>query len=334
MRNTKKILTTTLTLVLMVVVLGTGVFAWFTINTKTSATGLSGTAEAADGGFYIRLGGSEKPWTDSLDLSDIANNANKILLKDITSEDGVSFRNLDKTTANNDKYIEFDLDFITGSKFNVVHLEKLNIKSEDSSWVSEIDVVGTGLNNYKNNISRGYIMKAKLADAIRVSLVDKEKSADALIVENTGADQDVDVDVTVADKVATFNNTTGFGGFALAYYNLINDIELDSDNETYPLNRGDITTDQIGPDNNNPLSKAETELNDEQYVTFDGGKTTTKLDGSFKYTTTITVRVWLEGWDKEAFNAVSSGTVNLDFVFRAKEDITEVETDPEPQLIN
>ena len=67
MRNTKKILTTTLTLVLMVVVLGTGVFAWFTINTKTSATGLSGTAEAADGGFYIRLGGSDKvgsenPW--------------------------------------------------------------------------------------------------------------------------------------------------------------------------------------------------------------------------------------------------------------------------------
>src|SRR5690554_3677446 len=151
MRNTKKILTTTLTLVLMVVVLGTGVFAWFTINTKTSATGLSGTAEAADGGFYIRLGGNEEegennPWTDSLDLSEIAKD---ILLKDITSKDGVSFRNLDKTTANNDKYIEFDLDFITASKFNVVHLEKLNIKSEDySSWVSEVDVVETGLNDY------------------------------------------------------------------------------------------------------------------------------------------------------------------------------------------
>lgn len=323
MRNTKKILTTTLTLVLMVVVLGTGVFAWFTINTKTSATGLSGTAEAADGGFYIRLGGSDKvgsenPWTDSLDLSDITNN---ILLKDITSEDGVSFINLENTTIDLDdkKYIEFDLDFITGSKFNVVHLEELIIDSEDySSWVSEIDVLDPGLNNYDTNILKGYIMKAKLADAIRVSLVEKGKSEDVLIVENAGANEDVDV--TVDGNVATFENTTGFGGFALAYYNLINDIELDSDNDTYPTDRIDITTDQLGPDNNNPLSKATDELQGEQYVTFDGGQTTTKLDGSFKFTTTITVRVWLEGWDKEAFNAVSSGTVNLDFVFRAKED--------------
>lgn|SRR5690625_1273752 len=323
MRNTKKILTTTLTLVLMVVVLGTGVFAWFTINTKTSATGLSGTADAADGGFYIRLGGSEEegennPWTDSLDLSDIAND---ILLKDITSEDGVSFINLDNTPIglNEKKYIEFDLDFITGSKFNVVHLEKLIIDSEDySSWVSEIDVVDTGLNDYENNISRGYIMKAKLADAIRVSLVEKDESEDVLIVENAGANQDVDV--TVADKVATFSNTTGFGGFALAYYNLINDNELNSQNKTYPSNRGDITTADLVNEDNYPLSKATDELQGEQYVTFDGGESTTKLDGSFKYTTTITVRVWLEGWDKEAFNAVSSGTVKLDFVFRAKED--------------
>ena len=45
MKFSKRILITSLTLVLMVVALGVGVFAWFTMNTRTKAGNLTGTAK-------------------------------------------------------------------------------------------------------------------------------------------------------------------------------------------------------------------------------------------------------------------------------------------------
>ncbi|NLK12637.1 MAG: hypothetical protein GX312_03500, partial [Candidatus Phytoplasma sp.] len=40
-------------------------------------------------------------------------------------------------------------------------------------------------------------------------------------------------------------------------------------------------------------------------------------EGYTKYAK-VTVNVWIEGWDQEAYNAILNGKVNIDFSFKAK----------------
>lgn len=289
MKSTKKILTTTLSLVLMMLVLGTGVFAWFTINTKTSATGLSGTAEAADGGFYIKLADDDN-WTDVLDLSGVAKG---IRLKDITTQDGINFTDLEGNNAEEGQWIEFDLEFITGSTYTNIYLEELTIKTTKSTtWVSEVT---TDDESFK----KGDEIKGYLGDAIRVSL----EGDNTVIIEK-------EEDSTESD------NTIGFGGRAMKYYNAI--YPNKQINETSAPSRTDIVANTLLTDPQK-IVEAKTDINGIQKVTFNGGETTQDLDASFTKTGKITVRVWLEGWDGEAFNAVANGEVKIDFKFRAKE---------------
>lgn len=319
MKTTKKLLTTSITLILMIVVLGTGVFAWFTINTKASATQLSGTAEAADGGFYIRLKGDTN-WKNTVDLSDIKVKGSKNVLKPLTTKNGSEFTNLDGKVES-DGYIQFELEFLTGTKFSNVWLEHLSIVTETTTnWISEFDV--THPNNDQYNVSAGDKLNAKLSDALRVFLTDGSDTPDTTnkyIFENDNFSNEEVVVTPGNPSNLVFNNTKGYGGFALAYQNRVNQTTVTVPNEIRDAGLTDLEIGSLDSTDGVLLSIATKEVEGAQYVEY-VKNTRQKLDTSFKFTTSVVIRVWLEGWDGEAFNAIASGQASLNFKFIAREE--------------
>lgn len=290
-----RIITSIMTLFLMIVALGTGVFAWFTINTKTSAENLVGSAQTLDGGLYISLDGIN--WTTNLSLENIL--TEDFEFKDLTTSNGILITDLEGANdyiTNND-YAEFDIHFLTGLNKNKVYLEKIELIDivPGATWISEVDIDIGSETIYQNTV-----LHANLSDSIRIS-TEEQGTNHANIFEKYGSNLDVLVDTSEINH-AYFSNTIGFGGFALKYYNKI----MGNTQEAEP-SRGDIVLEEDG--NTNTLI-ATTEINPNISHT---------LDPSFTNYQKITVRIWLEGWDGEAFNAIHSGKVGINFNFTVKE---------------
>lgn len=322
MRNfSKKIITSVLTLVLTVVALGTGVFAWFSMNTRTEANNLTGSAQAATGGFYISKTGAASTWFNSVELNDITVKGGSFT--DLTSEDGITFYKIKyeignalADSASSSGYVEFDLYFLTGSVATDVYLVGLSIETDTATQWNAEKAVQAG----SRQVTQGNIMEAELASAIRVSFQEREwdkltASVDSLtsnIFEKEAGNPD-----SVNGNTVTFNNTVGFGtiandfaedNFAAKYYNTVaaNSGVLDTILPSIQ-SRGDTVLNV-----NAPVKLLSTSgLGD---LTVASG-----LDASFINGAKMTVRVWLEGWDQEAFNALFSGQVNIDMVFEIKE---------------
>lgn len=299
MKNySKKIITSVLTLVIMVVALGTGVFAWFTMNTKTEATNLTGSAEAGDGGFYISDDGIT--WDNFVSLSGIdpKGSVGQTIepLTDLTTTDGKVLIKRGGTNDFGKGYFEFDLYFITGSTYKYIYLVGLEIDSDETSWSAE-----KAVSDGDRSVVAGDTMKSKLANAIRVSLVDKNsQTATAKIFENPADTPNFESSGTTK----TLHNTTGFAdaqsNFAALYYEAIHGETL-----VVPVARGDIV---IGA--NGVVNEFIVEATDEDNEPID----------TFTHEAAITVRVWIEGWDQEAFNAILGGEVTINFYFEVKEE--------------
>jgi len=299
----RKIFTSIITLVLMVAVLATGVFAWFTINTKTEASGLAGQAEAVDGGFLIQVtekgqGANEDAWATSVDLGAALKDLLKELkFTDVTTKSGdlTTLQNFDESdaTANTD-YVEFDFHFLTGATRKNVVLTNLDIStSTATTWVSELDIEYNGV-----QVEKGDILEAKLSDAMRVSFT---QDTTTTIFENPAET----TEISKVGTTVTFGNTTGFGGFALEYYNSMNSPIHEV--PTHITNRGDKVL------NTNTGNTLVTTQQNDNVPTHD-------FDKTFNHYSKVTVRVWLEGWDGQAFNAVASGNVTINFEFEVRED--------------
>lgn len=294
MNYKRRILTSVVMLVLMVVALSTGVFAWFTINTKTEATSLEGTAEALDGGFLISTSGKNGSYATSVSLSDVTSEGFKFV--DTTTTDGIKMVDMNGVVIDSG-YLEFDLYFLTGEERDTIYLTYLKIEdvTPGASWVAEKDI------QYGENktLNQGTIMKANLSSALRVSI--QEESLETLnIFEKYGSEDNINVAFD-NKETATFNNTTGFGGFAADYYKAIMNetLKVPTDRKDIIINE-DHTTDT-------EIAKAI------EPVTSGLG-----VDETFTKGTKVKVRVWLEGWDGEAFNAIHSGKVSLTFNFNVR----------------
>ena len=294
MNYKRRILTSVVMLVLMVVALSSGVFAWFTINTKTEATSLEGTAEALDGGFLISTSGVSGTYATSVSLSDVTSEGFKFV--DTTTTNGIKMVDMNGVVIDSG-YLEFDLYFLTGEERDTIYLTYLEIKdvTPGASWVAEKDI------SYGDSetLKQGTIMKSNLSSALRVS-IQEESLETSNIFEKSGSKDNINVVFDSNKETATFNNTTGFGGFAADYYKAImNETLTVPDREDIIINE-DHTT-------NTKIAKAI--------------KTDTSglgVDETFNHYSKVTVRVWLEGWDGEAFNAIHSGKVSLTFNFNVR----------------
>lgn len=308
MKFSKRILITSLTLVLMVVALGVGVFAWFTMNTKTSASGLEGTAEAGKGGFYISLNGTG--WSDTVSLTSVDSSFS--VFSDLTTKTGdlAKLVDLEDDDANDADYIEFSLYFLGGSDNKNIYITGLTFENTaDTSWIAEDDVdAGT------REVEKGDKMVSNLSNAIRISIQDANSPSSILIFEKAADTPNFD---DSGGTTKTFYNTIGFeddGGnnFAVNYYNTI--MAPKSVNLSDAPNRTDNVVEE-----NDPLTYKQVAVLSETVAdgtTGDGHG----FDPSFTNYGEIIIRVWVEGWDQEAFNAVLNGTIKINFQFDLIQD--------------
>lgn len=301
MKTSQRAIKLIVTLTLTLVALGTGVLAWFSMNTRAIASGLEGYAQAGAGGFYISRS-KDKDWTTELDLSDVKVLGITKKFTDITSTNGIQFTTRDGQLVNQG-YLEFDLYFLTGADLVEIYLTELSMSADPTVWQSETDVVVDG-----RTVEPGDLLSSSLANAIRVSFEEVEGAG----YEDDGANIHY---LNIFEKEASqdalngspklFGNTIGAStlqnNFAVQYYNAIHGNVINA----VP----DLTArgDQVLPEEGIIIGSTRTILVTDE-VEHDFGPSYTNYAH-------IRVRVWVEGWDQEAFNAIMDGTVTINFTF-------------------
>ncbi len=298
---TSKFVLSVLSLVLTGVALSVGVYAWFTINNTAEVQ--SFTTEVRSGsGFYVSLNGSD--WTNIITTADINNviDTANFRFDNVYSPDGVTFETMDGNAANVANYIEFPLYFAGDALLDGVQLSGMTLGGSQTSWVPGMNVAGTRAASPANPSTP---ITDYASNAVRISFEDQLAASSPTI--------------TVVEKAAGLQgNTQGKGTFAnneaVLFYNAI---------EASPILEADFTAATL-PSTVTAAASMTTVVSP-MYTVAAATATTLwtpslpagiiNVLGEDAEVAFIRVRVWIEGWDAQAFNAILSGTIVLSFDF-------------------
>ncbi|ABX81621.1 hypothetical protein [Acholeplasma laidlawii] len=297
---TNKLVMSVLALVLTGVALSVGVLAWFTINNRATIEAFTGTVQTGEG-FYVSLDGTT--WKNTLTTTEMQTAAGAVTFVPLTSQDGIALYDLGSSTAATAGFIEFDLLFAGSANLNNIIIDSLTLSGTQTSWIPGIYVPGTRQTGAPdaNTPILDYV-----SNAARVSFQDMITTTTSTIFEQS---------------VGTDTNSLGFGTYAtneaILFYNAIMDTDLvENDFDTAAAALALKPTEQAG----NGLTVVVAALNPNGTVisgyTYDTSSLTA-IGGSSAKVGAITVRVWVEGWDQEAFNAILSGVLTVNFNFTA-----------------
>ena len=329
----KKLLVSIFTLMLALVAVSTTTYAWFTLGNTAEISSVELGVQGADG-LTVRITslngetdvtklGELSTWKISHDLSD--SSVYDVVLKPLHMEsDGklYAISAVDQNTGapiyeptaaavsvDKSPYVEITFEFRSESKATV-QFKDLQAKADAShTFASPISViagqnVGYGtpavaVTEHVNNIYT--ITKARLANALRVAVKNPAEPAWNYINPRN-------YDHVTGEGADTYHYGT-WGGAALAFFNELTDgTELVAPKEY--VYKGSVVDDEgnVTDDKNSyDLTKIDLVTLEEQ------------TSGDVKYYTgSVTVVLWLEGFDADCFNAIISDSALFDFSFTAK----------------
>src|SRR5690554_4956776 len=282
----KKAILSVLTLVLTVVALGATTFAWFTLGTTATVDQFNVEVRGSEG-LEISLDGDN--WYTRLNSTTMNDYINGVFangkLDAVTTNDSLTefqkFNGMTGSTVNltgatkNNEYLEFDLQFRTKNDDQILQLTAMTLTSTGLPWTPDVPYKFENGNDVSSTTTGLQVFPHYGA---RVSLNDKILQAD-LESNNLG-----------------FNLDRGAHNY-LAVKNGLTEIDGPSPLPTYV----DGAT-QIGSlsDTTNGGPKDILEM-------------VTDVNGYF--IETVTVRVWLEGWDANTYDAIFDGTLQIGFTF-------------------
>lgn len=306
---TNKLVMSVLALVLTGVALSVGVLAWFTVNNRANIDSFTGSVQTGEG-FYVSTDGAD--WKNTLTSADL--NLTPVEFRAMTSKDGITFEEYNETTvltAATDGFIEFTLYFAGSAALDEIKVSSLTLTGSETSWIPGRYVAGTRQTSASeaNDPITDYV-----SNAARVSFQD-------ILATTTTS--------TIFEQNSTTNgNSIGFGNYgtneAILFYNAIMDTPIPpadfttaSTNEPTTVKAGTVLTTTVAT------------LVDRATFNADSGVTaiTTELasiGGNNAKFGAITIRVWVEGFDQEAFNAILSGVLEVEFNF------VGIDTTPQP----
>lgn len=305
---TSKFILSVLSLVLTGVALSVGVYAWFTINNTAQVDSFSADVRAGSG-FYISLNGSQ--WYTEVSTTMITEYLNSakpnFQFDNVTSPDGVTFKTLAGGSANTANYIEFPLYFAGNASLNYVQLTGLTIGGTQTDWVPGINVPNTRAASPANPSAP---ITDYASNAVRISFADQL--------------YDVDNDtqlITVLEKGTTQGNTLGKGvsftdNEAVQFYNAVEDVDITSTMYNDAVIAPSIQAADSGMEVNVAPLYAIGDFASSVWGITGLPTGVTNVLGTDAEVAFMMVRVWIEGWDAQAFNAILSGTVTLSFDFQ------------------
>lgn len=300
---TNKLVMSVLALVLTGVALSVGVLAWFTINNRANVEQFSGTVQTGQG-FYISADGAA--WKNTLESSDLVLTASPVVFRAVTANaTGKTLTALDGGTPQAADFIEFKLYFVGNSALLNVAVTGITISSPSTtSWIPGQTVA---LTDSATNGNTPVVRSA--SDAARVAFIDLVSTTSNAVVFENGL---------------LGTNTKGKGSFneaapvlgnnqAVLYYNhfattanpALTQAQFDA---AHPY-----TTTETGSNLNVNVASFDTIANTTsiQPAGWNVPTQVTGVIGTDYKVAAVTVRVWIEGWDQEALNAILSGTVNV-----------------------
>src|SRR5690554_6668664 len=301
----RKAILAVLSLVLTFVALGATTFAWFSLGTTAVVNPFDLEVRGSEGleiqfGGYDKNGtitGADTQWFSTLNsgrMNAWLTGPDGIFedgkLEAVTSDNGTTFSKLEDVTSDgtvtttgavaNTDYVEFILNFRT--KTPNAHLDITDVVFDSTAHSWEADV------NYKNEHEHN---------------VDVDTEA---TVENLYVHYAARMSVTGAATTTTFQAPNPESGTNIGF-------DLDKGAHNYVAVKHGLPT-LVGPDTTHTdyVDGANDSGTKEDIVAFSTDDT-----GGY-YTASVTIRVWIEGWDGNAYDALFDKNFSLAFKFELK----------------
>lgn len=313
----RKLLLSVLTVAFALITLGATTFAWFTLSTKAEieafdveVTSGAGIEISADGSNYSNYISAQQIY------SAITSSNSSTILDHVTSKDGLSFTTIDYegelsfNKVANSGWAEFDLWFRSPeANVEVYMLNNTNVTSTGVKWISDANFKLTAT----DLLDVGSQRTLYGANAVRISTTENELTpydegfqysdgASANIFELGGATGDQRLDATIISDYGSVAYYNAKNPNAQITEDITDEVELPQvvlkTSNLPKLNELNTTT--INPEDHTPVATLEVDNN---------------YTGVKFYYGQITVRIWLEGWDPDMFNAIMADVISIHMYF-------------------
>ena len=311
---TRKLLISVLTVVLTVVALGTTTFAWFTL-TNTSVVQAFEADIVADSAIELAIGnhntGLTNPtsleWVTTLTKEDVETYIESVygtapLFNHVTTANAIDFFTLGATAmaGTTTGYLDIPLNFRSDTA-QTIEWTSVTLTSTVAPWTADVDFIDAA----GSVRTSGDSFDIDASNAMRVAVLEVygtgdhvvvyEKPASASnVVLGTGGDLRgtlVDPDLTPASGDEYYPGING----AMNYYY--------EKNNTLPFGADAVTT-----------IAADTAITGVTVITMED-VSALPTDYQATYYGQLTIRIWLEGWDANAYNAILSRIIETSFIF-------------------
>ena len=299
-RLARKLVLSVLSVVLTVVALGTTTFAWFTL-TNTSVVQPFEAEIVADTGIEIAIGmpGIVDPlllnWKSVITTQDVYNFIDAAYpggfqFTHVSSENGRTFTDLEGATVT-DGYLEIPLHFRSDNETEI-NWTQVMVSSPTASWITGVSFTDS-LGNLR---VAGGSFPVNAADAVRVSVSGNIAGSTATTAYENPASEPARNTVLgghTNEASIFYNGGIGANGSTNYYYQVNNALPTGAEDVTTVATETSITSTKVLDMVTNPLMTEAT------------------------YYGVITVRIWLEGWDAEAYNSLLGRVITTSLRFGA-----------------
>jgi len=321
----RKLLLSVITVVLTVIALGTTTFAWFTLTNVANVQQFDAEI-IADSGIEIAIG-DEVAGTDNLSLNWVTTlttaavenyiaveYADNFRFNHVTTADGITFRTLGVGAQGNtvtSGYLELPIHFRSNSAVAIAWTG-VTLTASDFSWAVDqsFNAITYNAGVYEAlAVDSGDILTLNAADAFRIA-----------VIGQVGALTNVVGYEKPATTAAPYNHVLGVGGTGYQGTSMAvgPDTVADTADDTYSGTFGahsyfynDSQTSPFGIENITTLA-TQTSIVSERVL--DMTLQTDTFAGA-DYYGEITIRIWLEGWDLNAYNSILSQVIAATFQF-------------------
>ncbi len=297
---TRKLVLSILTVVLTVAALGTTTFAWFTL-TNTATVQEFNAEIVADTGIEIALDNTSNPmlydWKTTITTQDVYDymtakyGADSFRFNNVTSANGTSFQELDGSTTT-DGFLELPIHFRSPDA-QAISMDNFLLTSGQFSWLSSYT---TFTNEHDEVIDPGDQFMVNAADAFRMSVTGKISGVvSTTVYENPAGGTNVNLPASIEN--ADLSNLSPNGSVSFYY----------AVTENLPAGVTSVTV----PDT---ITVIDNGVNILDVLDMDGGSQST---AGAEYYGSITVRIWFEGWDPNAYNTLLGQVITSSMHFTA-----------------
>ncbi len=294
----RKLVLSALTVVLVVVALGTTTFAWFTL-TNTAVIQSFNAEIIADSGIEIALSDGVDPlnynWKTTITTqdvydymavkygADILTGDNLFRFNNVTSTNGRVFTNLNAVPTT-DGYLELKLHF-RSEDATAINWTNVTLTSTPFSWTSG----ATFTNEHGDSIVPSGSFDVNAVDAIRISVTGAIATVPTTTVYENAADA---TNVVLGELTAA--DLTGTNG-AVSYYTAVTTVA--------PNGVGSVT-----------VAPSVTSIVSTKILDMVSGSTAT---AGMEFYGQSTIRIYFEGWDANAYNSLLAKIISVSFRFEA-----------------